>query len=530
VEAGDGGNARRPAAVGGAELRQARLTKLKALRQRGVEPYALRFARSHTTHQAIGLYEEAERGTAGGRGGDPETVEEVRTTAVSVAGRVTRHRSQGRVAFADIVDAGGKLQLYASADHLSEADMALFNDLDLGDIVGAQGELFRTRRGEISLEVRHLTLLTKALRPLPDKWHGLKDPELRFRQRQVDLIANLEVREILKLRSHLITQFRRFLDERGFEEVETPMLHRVAGGAAARPFTTHHNALDMELYLRIALELHLKRLIVGGLEKVYEIGRVFRNEGIDAHHNPEFTMLELYEAYSDLGGMMELTEELIKGTAEPLGKLDGLVYQGQPIDMGGTWEHRELLDLVRENNPGLELDSMDALRARATELGAVPRERDWGELVYEIFERSAERTLLQPTFVTGHPISVSPLARRRPDDDRLAERFELFIAGQEIGNAFSELTDPIDQRARFEQQLAVRQSGDAEAHPMDADFIAALEQGMPPTGGLGIGIDRLTMLFADVAHIREVIAFPLMRDAPPGETAPDDRGGERGQS
>jgi lysyl-tRNA synthetase class 2 len=526
VEAGDGGETRQSAGAGGTELRQARLTKLNALRQRGVEPYARRFERSHTTHQAIGLYEEAERGTAGGRGGDPETVEEVRTTAVSVAGRVTRHRSQGRVAFADIVDVGGKLQLYARGDNLGEADMALFNDLDLGDIVGAQGELFRTRSGEISLEVRHLTLLTKALRPLPDKWHGLKDPELRFRQRYVDLIANLEAREILKLRSRLISQLRRFLDERGFEEVETPVLHRVAGGAAARPFTTHHNALDLELNLRIALELHLKRLIVGGLEKVYEIGRVFRNEGIDAHHNPEFTMLELYQAYSDLGGMMELTEELIKGAAEALGKTAGLQYQGQPIDIGGSWQSRELLDLVREHNPGLDLESTEALRSRAAELGAIPRERDWGELVYEIFERSAERILVQPTFVTGHPISVSPLARRRADDERLAERFELFIAGQEMGNAFSELTDPIDQRARFEQQLAARQSGDEEAHPMDADFIAALEQGMPPTGGLGIGIDRLAMLFADVAHIREVIAFPLMRDAPSEETVPDEQAEE----
>jgi lysyl-tRNA synthetase class 2 len=521
VEAGDGAETRQSAGAGGAELRQARLTKLNALRQRGIEPYARRFERSHTTHQAIGLYEEAERGTSGGRGGDPETVEEVRTTAVTVAGRVTRHRSQGRVAFADIVDAGGKLQLYARGDNLGEADMALFNDLDLGDIVGAQGELFRTRRGEISLEVRHLTLLTKALRPLPDKWHGLKDPELRFRQRYVDLISNFEARGILKLRSRLISQFRRFLDERGFEEVETPVLHRVAGGAAARPFTTHHNALDLELNLRIALELHLKRLIVGGLEKVYEIGRVFRNEGIDAHHNPEFTMLELYQAYSDLGGMMELTEELIKGAAEALGKSTGLQYQGESIDIGGAWQSRELLDLVREHNPDLDLDSTDALKSRAAELGAIPRERDWGELVYEIFERSVERTLLQPTFVTGHPISVSPLARRRADDERLAERFELFIAGQEMGNAFSELTDPIDQRARFEQQLAARQSGDEEAHPMDADFIAALEQGMPPTGGLGIGIDRLTMLFADVAHIREVIAFPLMRDAPAEETVPE---------
>jgi lysyl-tRNA synthetase, class II len=513
VESGDGGDARQPAA-GGEDLRQQRLAKLDALRRGGVEPYALRFDRTHTAQQAVGLYEEAERGSSGSGGEDPETIEEVRTTPVRVAGRITRHRSQGKVAFADIIDGSGKLQLYARADNLNDTGITLFNDLDLGDIVGAQGELFRTRRGEISLEVRQLTLLTKALRPLPDKWHGLKDPELRFRQRPVDLIVNPQARPILKLRSRLISHMRRYLDERGFEEVETPLLHRVPGGAAARPFVTHHNALDMDLYLRIALELHLKRLVIGGFEKVYEIGRVFRNEGIDARHNPEFTMMELYQAYTDLEGMMQLTEAMLKSIAGVLEKSTELTYQGQPIHVGGKWARREMLDLVREQNPGLDLENIDALRSRADELGAVPRDRDWGELVFEIFERSVERTLVQPTFVTGHPVSVTPLARRRKDDERLAERFELFIVGQEIGNAFAELTDPIDQRGRFEQQVAARKSGDEEAHPMDEEFLAALEQGMPPTGGLGIGVDRLVMLFADVAHIREVLAFPLMRDAP----------------
>jgi lysyl-tRNA synthetase class 2 len=514
VEAEDGGAGLKPAAAGGAELRQQRLSKLERLREKGIEPFASRFDRTHTMHQAMGLYEEAERGSAGGAGGDPETIEEVRTTRVSVAGRITRHRSQGKVVFADLVDGSGKLQLYAREDELGAAGMALFNELDLGDIVGAQGELFRTRRGEITLDVQHLTLLTKSLRPLPDKWHGLKDAETRFRQRHVDLITNPPARETLRLRSRLIAQFRHFLDERGFEEVETPVLNRIAGGAAARPFVTHHNALDMDLYLRIALELHLKRLVVGGLERVYEIGRVFRNEGIDAHHNPEFTMLELYQAYTDLGGMMELTEGLLRSTAEALGKARHLDYQGQSIDLGVTWERREMLDLVRDRNPGLDIDDLEALGGRAQELGATARERDWGQLIFEIFERSVEHSLVQPIFVTGHPISVSPLARKRPGDERLAERFELFIAGQELGNAFSELTDPIDQKARFEQQLAARGAGDDEAHPMDLDFIAALEQGMPPTGGLGIGVDRLAMLFADVAHIREVIAFPAMRDAP----------------
>jgi lysyl-tRNA synthetase class 2 len=517
VGAEDGGAGSQPAVSGGAELRQQRLSKLERLREQGIEPFASKFDRSHTAHQAAGLFEEAERRVAGPTAEYPLASEEVRTTPLAVAGRVTRHRSQGKVAFADIVDGSGKLQLYAREDELGPDAMALFNDLDLGDIVGAQGELFRTRRGEITLAVRRLTLLTKSLRPLPDKWHGLKDPETRFRQRHVDLIVNPEAREILRLRSALIAHFRHFLNERGFEEVETPVLHRIAGGAAARPFVTHHNALDMDLYLRIALELHLKRLVVGGFEKVYEIGRVFRNEGIDARHNPEFTMLELYQAYTDLTGMMELTEALIRSTAQTLGKAQQLEYQGESISLSGAWERKEMLDLVRDRNPGLDVEDVDALRHRAEELGALPRERDWGQLVFEVFERSVERTLMRPTFVTGHPISVSPLARKRPGDERLAERFELFIAGQELGNAFSELTDPIDQRARFEQQLAARGAGDDEAHPMDLDFIAALEQGMPPSGGLGIGVDRLVMLFADAAHIREVIAFPALRDAPAGE-------------
>ncbi len=514
MEAEDGGAGRQTAATGGAELRQQRLSKLERLREQGIEPFASRFDRTHTTHQAVGFFEEAERRVTGATAEFPASGEEVRTTPVTVAGRITRHRSQGKVAFADIVDGSGKLQLYAREDELGAAGMALFNELDLGDIVGAQGQLFRTRRGEITLGVQHLTLLTKSLRPLPDKWHGLKDPETRFRQRHVDLIANPAARETLRLRSRLIAHFRRFLDERGFEEVETPVLNRIAGGAAARPFVTHHSALDMDLYLRIALELHLKRLVVGGIERVYEIGRVFRNEGIDAHHNPEFTMLELYQAYTDLTGIMELTEELLRSTAETLGVARPLEYQGQSIDLGIAWERPEMLDLVRDRNPGLDIDDFEALRRRAEELGAIPRERDWGQLIFEVFERSVERTLVQPTFVTGHPISVSPLARKRPGDERLAERFELFIAGQELGNAFSELTDPIDQKARFEQQLAARGAGDDEAHPMDLDFIAALEQGMPPTGGLGIGVDRLVMLFANAAHIREVIAFPAMRDAP----------------
>jgi len=439
------------------------------------------------------------------------------TEPVTVAGRLMIKRPSGALAFYVLQDGAGRIQLLAQRDILGEADFERFLELGSGDIVGATGPMIRTRRGEPTVEVRDFKLLSKALRPLPEKWHGLKDVELRYRQRHVDLIANPEVREVFVTRSRVVAGLRRYMDDNAFLEVETPVLQDIPGGGLAKPFRTHHNALDLDLYMRIALELHLKRLIVGGIEKVYEIGRVFRNEGIDAHHNPEFTMLELYQAYTDLTGMMELTEELLRSTAETLGKARQLEYQGQPIDLGITWERREMLDLVRDGNPGLDVDDVEALRRRAEELGAVPRQRDWGQLIFEVFERSVARSLVPPTFVTGHPISVSPLARRRPGDERLAERFELFIAGHEMGNAFSELTDPIDQKARFEQQLAARGAGDEEAHPMDLDFIAALEQGMPPTGGLGIGVDRLVMLFADAAHIREVIPFPAMRDAPAGD-------------
>jgi len=504
-----------------AELRRQRLAKVEAMRAGGVEPFARGFDRTHTAAEAIAAFEAAEASADEGA--------ETRVGPVRVAGRLMRHRPQGKAGFADVVDATGKIQLYAQAAVLGEA-MALFNDLDLGDIVGADGELFRTRRGEVSVDVAAVTMLTKALRPLPDKWHGLKDPELRFRQRHLDLIVNPEARRILALRTDLVGAIRAFLDGRGYEEVETPILHRVAGGAAARPFLTHHNALNLELKLRIAVELHLKRLVVGGLERVYEVGRAFRNEGIDHLHNPEFTILELYQAYSNLDGMMEIAEAMIKEVATAiLG--DGAFrheYEGHTIDLVGPWSRREMLDLVRERWPEVKVDDEEALRDLASRLGAVPRERDWGELLYEVFERSIEPTLLQPTFVTGFPASVSPLARRRSDDERLVERFELFIAGGEIGNAFTELTDPIDQRERFEQQARARAAGDQETHPMDEEFLAALEQGMPPTGGLGIGVDRLCMLLAGVANIREVIAFPLLRDAPAASAGDPEAGDEDG--
>jgi lysyl-tRNA synthetase class 2 len=490
--------------AGLAELRQQRLLNLEALRQSGVEPFALRYDRTHSVAAARDAFEAAGSG------------DDLRFGPVRLAGRITRLRPQGKVGFADLLDASGQIQLMARADALGAEGTKLFKALDLGDIVGVEGQVMRTRSGEITLELTGLTMLTKSLRPLPDKWHGLKDPELRFRQRHLDLITNPDARRVLMVRSRAISAMRAFLDARGFVEVETPMLHRVAGGAAARPFLTHHRTLDLDLKLRIAVELHHKRLLVGGFERIYEIGRAFRNEGIDHLHNPEFTILEAYEAYTDLEGMIELCESMIKTVARRvLGDDAGRhEYQGQTIDLAGKWQRREMLDLIRDQRAGLDVEDETSLKADAADLGAVPRERDWGALIYEIFERSVEKTLVQPTFVTGFPVSVSPLARRRADDPRLVERFELFIAGGEQANAFSELTDPLDQRARFEQQLLIRAAGTEETHPMDEEFIAALEQGMPPAGGVGLGVDRLVMLLAGVGNIREVLAFPLMRDRP----------------
>jgi lysyl-tRNA synthetase class 2 len=504
------------------DLREQRVAKLDQLRARGVEPYAFSFPGVRTIKSAIqGFLSEEERLQE--ESGETATA---MTEPMRVAGRVIRHRAQGKVGFADIVDATGKIQLYVrGGDDRPGGPMQLFSELDLGDIVGVDGPVFRTRRGEVSIDIDQLHMLSKALRPLPDKWHGLRDPEARYRQRHVDFIVNPDAARALRIRGKLLGHMRRFLDDHGFLEVETPVLHKIAGGAAARPFATHHNALGLDLYLRIALELHLKRMIVGGFERVYEIGRVFRNEGISTRHNPEFTLLELYQAYTDDAGMMDLTENLLVSTARHLAPLlpgsetgeDGevvLQYQGRGVSLRQPWRRREMLELVAAAVPGLAIDDVVALREAARGLGGIDTENlTWGQALYEVFERAVEPNLFEPTFVTGFPVDVSPLARRRPDDERLVARFELFIAGQELANAFAELTDPIDQRRRFEQQLAARASGDDEAHPMDEEFLAALEQGMPPTGGLGIGIDRLLMLFADMPNIREVIAFPLLRDA-----------------
>jgi lysyl-tRNA synthetase class 2 len=400
-------------------------------------------------------------------------------------------------------------------DVVGETAYEVFKLLDIGDLIGVEGTVFKTRTGETTVKVTRLEVLTKSLYPLPDKFHGLKDVETRYRQRYVDLIMNPEVKETFITRSRIIRSMRRYLDEHGYLEVETPTMHAIAGGAAARPFKTHHNALDMELFMRIAIELHLKRLIVGGLEKVYEIGRVYRNEGVSTRHNPEFTMLELYEAYADYEDIMTLTENLIRYVAEDVLGTTVIRYQGHVVDLGSPWRRVHMVDAIREVCGVDFWQPMTDEEARA--LAAkhnVPVEptMTFGHVVNQFFETFVEETLIQPTFVTGHPVEISPLARKNAQDPRFTDRFELFIVAREHANAFTELNDPIDQRERFEQQLREREQGNEEAHEMDEDFIRALEYGMPPTGGLGIGVDRLVMLLTDSPSIRDVLLFPLMRD------------------
>jgi lysyl-tRNA synthetase, class II len=451
-----------------------RREKLERLRGAGVEPYRRAFARTHTTAEARRLLEE-----------DGE-----RTQPVAVAGRLMVRRGMGGMAFADLQDGAGRIQLVARRDQLGEPAHDLFLELDPGDLVGAAGPVFRTRRGEVSVDVQSFELLSKSLRPLPEKWHGLKDVETRYRQRYLDLIANPEARDVFVARSRTISGLRRLLESRGFLEVENPVLQEVPGGGHARPFRTHHNALDRELYLRIALELHLKRLVVGGIERVFEIGRVFRNEGLSPRHNPEFTMLECYQAYADYRDMMELTEALVAAAAERAGVPLRLSYQGEELSFEPPFRRARMADLVKEQC-GVE--------AAGVELN-------------ELFEERVQPALRQPTFVLDYPVEVSPLARRRDDDPRFVERFELIAAGRELANAFTELTDPVDQRERFLAQAAAREAGEVEAHPFDEDYLRALEYGMPPTGGLGIGVDRLVMLLTDQPSIRDVILFPQLKE------------------
>ena len=433
---------------------------------------------------------------------------------VSLAGRLISKRLMGKAGFAHIRDAEGDIQLYFRIDALGEEKYDEFKKIDIGDIIGVKGEVFTTHKGEISVKVADFTLLTKSLRPLPEKYHGLKDTEIRYRKRYLDLIVNPEVKDVFVKRSAIIASIRTFLNERGFIEVETPILNTIMGGANARPFVTHHNTLDMDMYLRIAPELYLKRLIVGGFDKVYEMGRLFRNEGMDTRHNPEFTTMELYQAYADYSDMMDITEELYKYCAEKVLGTTLLNYQGEEVDLGKKWDRVTMTDIVKKVT-GVDFGGdpdMTAIRAQAKALGVELAPDDgWGNALYKVFDEKVEETLTGPIFVIDYPVEVSPLAKRKPSDPRLTERFEFFINAREMGNAFSELNDPEDQRARFEDQVKKREKGDDEAQMMDEDYVTALEYGLPPTGGLGIGIDRMVMLFTDSASIRDVLLFPTMK-------------------
>jgi lysyl-tRNA synthetase class 2 len=498
------------------ELVRRRHAKLEALRAAGVDPFGARFPVSHWAGSLHAQWDAASEDELKGAG------------LVGVAGRVMSLRHHGKSCFAHLLDRTGTIQLYARTDLLG-ADYGGFTELDTGDFVGVTGEPFRTRTGELTVQVKAWSFLGKSLRPLPEKWHGLKDVETRFRQRYVDLLVNAETREVFRVRSRAIQAIRAFLDARGFLEVETPTMQAIPGGAAARPFATHHNALDIDLYLRIALELHLKRLVVGGFDRVYEIGRIFRNEGVSTQHNPEFTMLEFYQAYADYGDLMELTEALFGELAPVLAGGPTLAYQGETIDLTPPWRRLGYLAAVAEvlgmEPPGLR--DRDAVRRRAEDVagqrGVDAGEWRWGagtpayQMWKDVFEAFVEPTLVQPTFVVDFPTELSPLARQKRGDPSLVDRFELFIARMELANAYSELNDPIEQRRRFEAQIAARQAGDEEAHRLDEDFLRALEYGLPPTAGEGIGIDRLVMLFADRASIREVILFPLLRPETPPE-------------
>jgi len=478
-------------------ITEQRLDSLSRIRARGIDPYPHSYHPSHTIREAIVLFEQQGENSRD----------------ISLAGRIMSKRSIGKMSFLDIRDSSGKIQLSLRYDLLGRERYELLQDIDIGDIIGAEGKLFRTKAGELTLEVSDFAMLCKSLRPLPEKWHGLADVEKRYRQRYLDLISNEESKNIFTLRSKIITAIRSFLDKKGFMEVETPVLQSHAGGALARPFVTHHHALDEDLYLRIALELHLKRLVVGGFDKVYEMGRAFRNEGISIKHNPEFTLLECYQAYSDYNDVMILVEEMLAYIAKEVLGDTKLACNGKTIDLGLPWQRLYLREAIK-NYCGIDFaDYPDAtsLGSRMVEMGMeIDPSKGRGRLVDELLSTFVEPKLIQPTFLLDYPLEMSPLAKRKRGDDRLVERFEGFVGGREIANAFTELNDPVEQRERFQEQLR-EQATDEEVEIADEDFLQALEYGMPPTGGLGMGIDRLVMLFANQQSIREVILFPQLK-------------------
>ena len=481
------------------EVLLVRRDKLADLQNRGQDPFQItKFDVTHHSDEVKDRFDEMEGQT------------------VRLAGRLMSKRGMGKSLFADLQDGAGLIQLYVRIDDVGEEALAVFKKYDIGDIVGAEGEVFRTKRGEISIKAKTITLLSKSLLPLPEKFHGLTDVETRCRQRYVDLIVNPDVKRNFIIRSQFIKYVRDFMDARGYMEVETPVLNTISGGATARPFITHHNTLDIDMYMRIATELPLKRLIVGGLERVYEMGRIFRNEGMDNRHNPEFTTIELYQAYADFNDMMDLFEDLLSSAAQKILGTYQVEWQGEQIDLTPGWPRLPMYEAVKQYT-GLDFMAMDSDEeavAAAKSIGVeLPETADktWGNALYECFDQKVEEKLIQPTFITMHPVDVSPLAKRSPKDPRLTERFELFICHSEMGNAFSELNDPIDQRQRFQKQVELRAKGDDEAGMMDEDYITALEYGLPPTGGMGIGIDRCVMLLTNNDSIREVLLFPTMK-------------------
>ncbi len=488
------------------DLIQHRLDKLARIRERGDVPFKYIFERSCTVAEARAAFEEAEAAAS--------ESQDLDLPPVRLAGRLVAFRDQGKVAFADLRDGAARIQLFLRKNDLGEDAFDQLKDLDIGDFVGVEGPVFRTRRGEISVRVSSYTILTKSLRPLPEKYHGLTDVETRYRQRYLDLVANPEVMETFRRRSAMIASMRAWLSQRGFLEVETPMLQPIPGGATARPFITHHNTYDRDLYLRVAPELYLKRLIVGGFEKVFEINRNFRNEGVDTKHNPEFTMMELYEAYQDYVGLMDETEELLVSVIEEVVGSSSFEYQGDSIDAARPWRRVPLFEAIRQH-AGIDLEATCDREEAAKLAEGIGLEVDpamgYGKIVDEVMSEKVQPNLVQPTFLYDYPIEISPLAKKKRDNPELVERFQIFIGRLELCNAFTELNDPIDQRERFMNQLKLRELGDDEAQRLDEDFIAALEVGMPPTAGLGVGIDRLAMLLTDSASIREVIFFPQLR-------------------